>query len=395
VRLRCHGANIVDAISTPVNKGFGHDAASVCRWRSSVCAVNGSSKSLRVGSQTPSEAAKIAVFTMASKSHVSPPSSSTAAAPQIAASVGPFAFLHNAIGFCLEWFIELLVRATGRSVRKTEAPWLGCFLGKPGLIGTGIYDRIAAESGLRIRAPKDAGLIADFNALRGPSFDPYTVRPEIRDFYEHAAKYHLDVWTEVSLTGRFFLWLLVEFISRRMDQLNFPISSLEVAKGMSSEVIQLYDPNSGDVEATGWLRRLKSSGNVIYAGIYSVVRVPGEENPCVKVTFPCRGSANVYLRPVAHSDGSFGLDSSGSGFGRSGFYRIVDAGPEYWRVRNFSTLHELFHVYVDPEGVLRVDHTVSFVGLKIIRLHYKMVPLEERHIRQTTSRPLPSETQPV
>jgi hypothetical protein len=332
---------------------------------------------------------------MASKSHVSPPSSSTAAAPQIAASVGPFAFLHNAIGFCLEWFIELLVRATGRSVRKTEAPWLGCFLGKPGLIGTGIYDRIAAESGLRIRAPKDAGLIADFNALRGPSFDPYTVRPEIRDFYEHAAKYHLDVWTEVSLTGRFFLWLLVEFISRRMDQLNFPISSLEVAKGMSSEVIQLYDPNSGDVEATGWLRRLKSSGNVIYAGIYSVVRVPGEENPCVKVTFPCRGSANVYLRPVAHADGSFGLDSSGSGFGRSGFYRIVDAGPEYWRVRNFSTLHELFHVYVDPEGVLRVDHTVSFVGLKIIRLHYKMVPLEERHIRQTTSRPFPSETQPV
>jgi hypothetical protein len=307
-----------------------------------------------------------------------PPSASNAARS------GPFAFVHNAIGFCLEWFIELLVRATGRSVRKTEAPWLGCFLGKPGLIGTGIYERIAAESGLRIRSPKDAGLIADFNALRGPSFDPYTVRPEIRDFYEHAAKYHLDVWTEVSLTGRFFLWLLVEFISRRMDQLNFPISSLEVAKGMSSEVIQLYDSNSGTVEATGWLRRLKSSGNVIYAGIYSVVRVPGEENPCVKVTFPCRGSANVYLRPVAHADGSFGLDSSGSGFGRSGFYRIVDAGPDYWRVRNFTTLHELFHVYVDHEGVLRVDHTVSFVGLTIIRLHYKMIPLVEPSVRDST-----------
>ena len=103
---------------------------------------------------------------MASKSHVSPPSSSTAPVAPVVVRGGPFAFLHNAIGFCLEWFIELLVRATGRSVRKTEAPWLGCFLGKPGLIGTGIYDRIAAESGLRIRAPKDAGLIADFNALR-------------------------------------------------------------------------------------------------------------------------------------------------------------------------------------------------------------------------------------
>ncbi|HEY4906250.1 MAG TPA: hypothetical protein VIH74_02280 [Candidatus Acidoferrum sp.] len=332
---------------------------------------------------------------MASKPNASHISTDPSQAAPPAAHGGPFAFLHNAIGFCLEWFIELLVRATGRSVRKTEAPWLGCFLGQPGLIGTGIYERIAAESGLRIRAPKDAGLIADFNALRGPSFDPHTVRPEIRDFYEHAAKYHLDVWTEVSLTGRFFLWLLVEFISRRMDQLNFPISSLEVAKGMSSEVVQLYDPNSGTVEATGWLRRLKSSGNVIYAGIYSVVQVPGEENPCVKVTFPCRGSANVYLRPVAHPDGSFGLDSSGSGFGRSGFYRIVDAGPDYWRVRNFTTLHELFHVYVDAEGVLRVDHTVSFVGLTIIRLHYKMIPLVEPGVRDFTLGSRTSTPQPV
>jgi hypothetical protein len=336
---------------------------------------------------------------MASKSQAPHPSTGVRAGTQSvapgAARSGAFAFLHNAIGFCLEWFIELLVRVTGKRVRKADAPWLECFLGAPGLIGSGIYERIAAESGLRIRAPKDAGLISDFNALRGPSFNPHTIRPEIRDFYEHAASYQLEVWTEVSLTGRFFLWLLVEFISRRMDQLNFPISSLEVAKGMSSEVLQLYDPESGAVEATGWLRRLKSSGNVIYAGIYSVVRVPGEGNPCVKVTFPCRGSANVYLRPVAHPDGSFGLDSSGSGFGRSGFYRIVDAGPNDWRVRNFTTLHELFHVYVDHEGVLRVDHTVSFVGLTIIRLHYKMIPLAEPGFREPTLISRTSATQPV
>src|SRR5215475_15757458 len=243
-------------------------------------------------------------------------------------SSGPWSVVRKAIGFCLEWFIEIMVRTTGRTVAKSDAPWLGCFLGRPGLIGTGIYERIAAQSNLRIEIPPDAGLIPDFNALRGPSFDPYRIRTEIRDFYEHAAQYQLEVWSEVSLTGRFFLWLLVEFISRRMDQLNFPISSLEVAKGMSSEVIQLQEPESRRVIATGWLRRLKSSGNVIYAGLYSTIAIPGEENPCVKVTFPCRGSANVYLRPIAHPDGSFGLDSSGSAFGRSGFYRLVDAGPD-------------------------------------------------------------------
>ena len=243
---------------------------------------------------------------------------------------------------------------------------------KPGLIGTGVYQRIAEEEHLQLRNSPHAGLVPDFEVLRGPSFDPDGVHLRIRHFYEHAAEYQMEVWSEVYFVGRFFLWVLVEFLSRRMDQLNFPISSLEVAKGMVSEVIELIEPASGELRYTGWLRRLKSSGRVIYAGVYSTTRIPGEENPCVKVTFPCRGSANVYLRPVGHADGSFGLDSSGSAFGRSGFYRVVESGPDYWRVRNFRSLHELFHVYVDDENILRVDHKISFVGLTILRLHYKL-----------------------
>jgi hypothetical protein len=288
----------------------------------------------------------------------------------------PGAF-YSAFAVLLESFIELMVRITGRRIRKSDAPWLHCYLGKPGLIGTGVYQRIAEEEHLQLRNSPHAGLIPDFEILRGPSFGPERVHPRIRHFYEHAAEYQMEVWSEVYFVGRFFLWVLVEFLSRRMDQLNFPISSLEVAKGMASEVIQLIEPASGKLLYTGWLRRLKSSGRVIYAGVYSTVRVPGEENPCVKVTFPCRGSANVYLRPVAHADGSFGLDSSGSAFGRSGFYRVVESGPDHWRVRNFRSLHELFHVYVDDEGILRVDHKISFISLTILRLHYKLSLVRE------------------
>jgi len=280
--------------------------------------------------------------------------------------------IYSVVSFFLEEGINIWVRTTGKRLRDGEEPWLAAPIGERGPIGTKIYERIAEAEGLQMRVPADAGLIPDFGVLRGPSFDPDAVRSEIRHFYEHAAQYHLDVWTEVSLIGRFFLWLLVEFISRRMDQLNFPISSLEVAKGMSSQIVQLVEPASDSVKYTGWLRRLKSSGHVIYAGLYSTVHVPGEENPCVKVTFPCRGTANVYLSPVNHADGSFGLDSSGSAFGRSGFYRIVEGGADYRRVRYVKTLHELFHVYVDNEGVLRTDHKISFLGLTIIRLHYKM-----------------------
>jgi hypothetical protein len=244
--------------------------------------------------------------------HNSPPTEDRAAPPP-----GLTGVVHGLVSFCLEGGIHLWVRLTGRLVRRSEAPWLAAPLGGRERIGTGIYERVAQTEGLEIRTPPDAGLLEHFNVLRGANFDPDAVHPDIRHFYEHAAEYQLDVWSEVSLTGRFFLWLLVEFISRRMDQLNFPISSLEVAKGMTSEVVELVEPATGRIVNTGWLRRLKSSGRVIYAGLYSATQLPDEAGPCVKVTFPCRGSANVYLNPVAHLDGSFGLVSSGSSFGRT------------------------------------------------------------------------------
>src|SRR5216684_4222818 len=123
-----------------------------------------------------------------------------------------FGVLHGLISFCLESGIHLWVQLTGRLVRKSEAPWLAGPLGGRERIGTGIYERVAKAECLLIRTPPDAGLLEHFNVLRGPNFNPGAVHPNIRHFYEHAAEYQLDVWSEVSLVGRFFLWLLVEFI---------------------------------------------------------------------------------------------------------------------------------------------------------------------------------------
>lgn len=299
----------------------------------------------------------------------------------------------SAVGVVLQFCIEWLVRLAGRRVERKDAPWLACVLGKPGLIGTGVYQQIAEEHGLDLSMPPDAGLIPEFDALRGPSFDPGAVDARIRHFYEHAALYHLEVWSEVYFAGKFVLWLLVEFISRRMDQLNFPISSMEVAKGMTSEIVQLRERANGHLIHTGWLRRFRATGKVIYAGLYSTTNLPGEENPCVKVTFPCYGSSSVYLRPCGYADGSFGLVSTGAAFGKSGFYRLVEAGPQAWKVRCFTSLHEIFHVYVDEEGVLRTDHEIRFLGMTILRLHYKMTLAPEAK----TLRPVEGSTllQPV
>ena len=115
--------------------------------------------------------------------------------------------------------------------------------------------------------------------------DAPRIRPEIRDFYEHTSGYRLEAWSEAPLPTRLFLWALTRFVSRRMDQLNFPVSSLELAGGMTSEVLPMVDAD-GRRHFTGWLRRVAASERVIYTGLYSVQRPVGYRDPCVKVSFP-------------------------------------------------------------------------------------------------------------
>ena len=68
----------------------------------------------------------------------------------------------------------------------------------------------------------------------------------------------------------------------------------------------------------------------------------------------------------------FRLVSEGRRFGDPGFYRVLDVGNGRLKVRYLSTLKERFAVYRDDAGVLRCDHQVSFLGIVMLRLHYKM-----------------------
>ncbi len=281
-----------------------------------------------------------------------------------------FSSIGNWIGDVLAACIRLMVRLIGRRVTREEAPWLNCPMGTSKLIGADFYHQLAIDEQLKI-ADEPAGLLTDFSLLKGEGFDPTQVRQEIHEFYERTSEFRLEAWSEAPLFTRMFLWVLTRFVSRRMNQLNFPVSSLELAGGMTSDLLPMNN-DSGQRVYTGWLRRLAKSGHVIYTGLYSV-ESPGEfADPCVKVSFPLpQGSATVFLRPEAQPDGSFKLISSGRKFGEPGFYRMVELKPGVWKVRNFRTLREYFHVYVDESGMLRTDHLVTFLRLTILRLHYK------------------------
>jgi hypothetical protein len=194
----------------------------------------------------------------------------------------------------------------------------------------------------------------------------------VRHFYEHTAAYRMDVWAKSSFPANIGLWLLVTTISRKVNQLNFPLHVLETAKGMDSEIVLLRDA-AGAVRYAGWYRQLVDTGRVIYTGFYMVTHTPHRGTPAVKVVFPMpHGNATVILRPQLDREGNFELSSDGTAFGDVGFYRInarPDGLLQVWRVR---TLKEHFKVYVDAAGVLRCDHQVRFLGMQVLHLHYRI-----------------------
>jgi hypothetical protein len=268
--------------------------------------------------------------------------------------------------------IYALIWLFGRTRRWRDVPWLAGPIGGD-VIGDAPYQAVAAEDGLTVeRTSRDGGLVPDFSALRGGAFDPDRVHPLVREFYEHTTAFAMDVWSRTYFPSNIALWLLVTTISRQVNQLNFPLSPLDTAHGMNSEIILLRRPD-GSVRYTGWFRTVGSEARVLYTGFYMSEQVPGEAGPSVKVVFPMpRGNATVILRPEVRADGALILDSSGKRFGDAGFYRVQRRDAERARVWHIKTLREQFCVYVDAHGVLRCDHAVRFLGLPVLKLHYKI-----------------------
>jgi hypothetical protein len=269
------------------------------------------------------------------------------------------------------WIIYRLIWIFGRTHRIADIGWLVGPLGGA-VIGDATYREVADREGLSIERDARSGLVPSWAQLDGDGFDGARVAPEVRDFYEHTSDWKLDVWSRTYFPASLALWLLVTTISREVNQLNFPLSPLDTALGLSSEIISMREPD-GRVKYTGWFRTLADATRVLYTGFYMTERVPGASAPCVKVVFPMpNGNATVVLRPSVDKDGALVLSSRGGRFGGPGFYRVQGRSGGRLRVWMIRSLVEQFRVYVDAKGVLRCDHAVRFLGLPVLRLHYKM-----------------------
>lgn len=279
-------------------------------------------------------------------------------------------------GYVTDWFTQRWVQFTGRRIDLAAVPWLDGPIASTTGIGPDYFASLADREGLQIQ-PVDgsSGILPDFGRLRGAGFDPVSVHESVIRFYEHTASFELDAWSEWCGFFRPFGWALAVLFSRRLQQLNVPLSGLDTSRGLTSEVLRLVDPATGEVRQIAWHRRIQGSGRVLYAGFYSTCFVPGHADPCVKVVFPLpNGNAIVVLRTESHPDGSLVITSAGERFGDPGFYFTVHGEDGAVWARYVRALRESIHVFPAERGAVRADHVLKYFGATFLRLHYRMRP---------------------
>ncbi len=277
-------------------------------------------------------------------------------------------------GNLIDYLTQRWVRMTGRKIDLAAAPWLAGPVGQTRGVGLDYFEKWAAAENLTVdRHRSGKGLLTAFAGLGGSDFDAAAIDPAVVEFYEHAADFEMDVWSEWSRPFRPFGWLVSAIFSRRLEQLNLPLSSLDTSWGMTSEVVQVSDPASGELRANAWVRTLVKTGRVIYVGGYSLATPPGAHGPCVKTVFPLpNGNAIVLLRPEIGPNGSLILASEGKEFGDPGFYFTVHRPDGTVIARYLRRFRERIHVYAAPGGVVRADHTMSLFGWQCLHLHYRL-----------------------
>jgi hypothetical protein len=267
-------------------------------------------------------------------------------------------------------------RLVGRRVDLDGAEqWLNAPTCGPGPVGASWLAAEVERIGGSLREDvADGGLLSSMSVLDGPGFRSADVDEAVSHFYEHTARWRMEVWAQWSAWFQPGGELISRLFGRRVQQLALPTRALEVAHGIDSRVVHLLGAD-GEQHSAGWLRTLAATGDFIYSGCYSARRLPGSDQPSVHVAFPLEsGNVQVFLRPSVQKDGSLVLSSSAGVFGSEGTYVVVRddiRGTYAARV----PIHERFHVYRDHRGVLRTDHELRLHRALVLRLHYRLEPV--------------------
>lgn len=289
-------------------------------------------------------------------------------------------FISKSISF----IFQCIVKIVGKKFNRCDVAWLDGMQGTA-VLSEHFYKDLADKNNINCVQPKNAyGLIDDFNALSSNEFDTTKVQPQIIDFYEKTSDYQFDIWMQWKGLFQYFSILVIRLVSRQINQLNMPLNNMEISKGMTSEIIKMYDENNNYLYAC-WLRKIMPANKIIYQGFYGTTKIPNNENVFIKTIFPLpKGWVCVLLKPIVHKDGSLELASKGKHFGDAGYYRIHQLNDDQIKVV-YVPIQESLHLY-KADNCIRCDHKFYFLNQSLLNLHFKITP--KQHAFSAASFPL-------
>lgn len=281
-----------------------------------------------------------------------------------------------------DWITQQWVISTGQKFDPEVESWLNGPHGQIGTIGDEFIKQIAQKENLFIkRNCQNQGLIESFEIFNFSKSEIDRLSAEIVNFYQKTSDYRLNFsakWNPFFRMGGRLINLL---FSRRLNQLNIPTERSQNADDITSEIIALKQSENSIPKYIIWFRTIKSTGKVLYSGVYSTCQIPSGE-VCVKAVFPLpNGNATVIMTPEVGSKGEFILDSSGKKFGNAGFYFLLnDSKGNHWAKFVKSFRDKLTVEF--KNGKLSAQQKLSLWKKKVVVFDYGITLKEDISTKQ-------------
>lgn len=271
-----------------------------------------------------------------------------------------------------DWITQQWVILFGQRIDNKNYEWLLGPFGETKGIGKKFVEQLAKDESLVINSHRiNQGLIDSIMNLGLPETELKRLSPNVIDFYENTSNYDLLLKAKWNPFFKIFGSLVKSIFSRRIEQLNVPLENLEDGSGLTNEIIKLVDTKTNEVKRTIWLRTFKSTGQIVYSGVYETCSLPNKQI-CIKAIFPLpNGNATVILTPSVGTSGELILDSSGQRIGDSGFYFLLrDSKGQLWSKFIKSFKDKLVVKIVNDR--ITATQTLTLWNLKVLEFEYEI-----------------------
>jgi hypothetical protein len=266
-------------------------------------------------------------------------------------------------------FPDAQVTLLAERVAAEELPFVVPREARSRYVGTGyVRDLAQTLGGSYLADAPDVGIVASLSELAGPEFDPETVAPLVREFYEHTTRFRLDIVPRWRLWVRPGYLLYRSLVARPLGQANVPMNQRDTARGVRSRIDTISLPGEDLVSVRGWIRSYADTDDPIYVGIYTTYR--HDDRGYVSVGFPIpHGSFTATLLPRARAGGGLVLTSRSHLDHPGHFLTYVDPATRELTALAVRGFAEQLDVFVE-DGQLRAEHAFSIFGLPFLVLHY-------------------------